>query len=143
MRYVNDAMGIGFSLHSLRVSYSPSEGSVVIDPSTIRSLELIQNVENHKSKQCLFGLLNQTLTPMGARRLRMFILQPSTDAEKIYARLDAVEELTTNAHAIYAARQGLSIKNDWQSLTRDSSQGLGGFRESSHRRESELLFWYI
>jgi DNA mismatch repair protein MSH4 len=109
MRYVNDAMGIGFSFHSLRVSYSPSEGSVVIDPSTIRSLELIQNVENHKSKQCLFGLLNQTLTPMGARRLRTFILQPSTDAEKINARLDAVEELTTNSHALYAAREGSSI----------------------------------
>jgi DNA mismatch repair protein MSH4 len=108
MHYVNDHMGIGFSFYSLRVSYSPSEGSVVIDPSTIHSLELIQNIENHKSKQCLFGLLNQTFTPMGARQLRTFILQPSTDTAKINTRLDAVEELTTNAHVLYAARQGSS-----------------------------------
>lgn len=105
---MNDNMGVGFSFHSLRVSYSPSEGSVVIDPSTIRSLELIQNVENHKSKQCLFGLLNQTLTPMGARQLRTFILQPSTDPTKINARLNAVEELTAKAHVLKAARQGAS-----------------------------------
>jgi DNA mismatch repair protein MSH4 len=109
MRYVNDFLGIAFSFHSLRVSYSPSEGSVVIDPSTIRSLELIQNIENHKSKQCLFGLLNQTLTPMGARRLRTFVLQPSTDIEKINSRLDAVEELAKDGQALYATRHGSSL----------------------------------
>jgi DNA mismatch repair protein MSH4 len=108
MTYVHDQMGIRFSLHSLRVSYSPSEGSVIIDASTIRSLELIQNAENHKSKQCLFGLLNQTLTPMGGRQLRTYILQPSTDTTKINARLSAVEELTKNAQIFYAARQGSS-----------------------------------
>jgi DNA mismatch repair protein MSH4 len=83
----------------------------VIDVSTTYSLELIQNIENAKSKQCLFGLLNESQTPMGARYLRTNILQPSTDASKINARLDAVEELSSKEDMFWATRQGLS--NIW------------------------------
>lgn len=79
----------------------------MIDLSTIISLELIQNLQNSKSKDCLFGLLNETQTPMGSRLLRSNILQPSTDAEKLSARYDAVEELSTKEEMFYSVRQGL------------------------------------
>jgi DNA mismatch repair protein MSH4 len=108
MKYVGIKHGIQFPFHSLRVTYQPSEGSVMIDISTTYSLELIQNIENAKSKQCLFGLLNETQTPMGARYLRTNILQPSTDLDKINARLDAVEELSSKEDMFWATRQGLS-----------------------------------
>ena len=49
------------------MKYEPSEGSMMIDISTIKALELVQNLQNPKSKDCLFGLLNETQTPMGAR----------------------------------------------------------------------------
>jgi DNA mismatch repair protein MSH4 len=77
----------------------------MIDVSTINSLELIQNIENHKSKQCLFGLLNSTLTPMGARYLRTSILQPSTDVTKISYRHEAVAELSSNQEMLFSIRQ--------------------------------------
>jgi DNA mismatch repair protein MSH4 len=79
---------------------------MMIDVSTISSLELIQNLQNPKSKHCLYGLLNETITPMGARMLRSNILQPSTDADTIQARYDAVEELTTKEEMFFATRQG-------------------------------------
>lgn len=79
---------------------------MMIDLSTIRSLELIQNLQNSKSRDCLFGLLNETLTPMGARLLRSSILQPSTDAEVLKKRFDALEELTIKEDMFFAARQG-------------------------------------
>ncbi|OBT70038.1 hypothetical protein VE03_00464 [Pseudogymnoascus sp. 23342-1-I1] len=68
----------------------PSEGSMMIDLSTIQSLELIQNITNVKSKDCLFGLLNETLTPMGSRMLRSNILQPSTQEDILKNRYEAV-----------------------------------------------------
>ncbi|QPH16040.1 hypothetical protein C2857_000582 [Epichloe festucae Fl1] len=59
------------------------------------SLEIVQNIRNPKSKDCLFGILNQTLTPMGSRMLRSNILQPPTKYNTfIGPRYDAVEELT-------------------------------------------------
>jgi DNA mismatch repair protein MSH4 len=107
MSYVDLSHGVKFPTHSLRVTYSPSEGSVMIDVSTIHSLELIQNIESPKSKQCFFGLLNETQTPMGSRYLRTNILQPSTDPEKINMRLSAVGELRSSHEIFAAVRQGV------------------------------------
>ncbi|KAF2666034.1 DNA mismatch repair protein Msh4 [Microthyrium microscopicum] len=108
-----------FPFHSLRVTYSSAEGSVVIDVSTINSLELIQNLENPKSKQCFFGLLNDTTTPMGARYLRTNILQPSTDVNKINSRLDAVGELSANQEMFMAVRQALKTFVDAEKVLTD------------------------
>jgi DNA mismatch repair protein MSH4 len=79
---------------------------MMIDLSTITSLELIQNLQNAKSKDCLFGLLNETLTPMGSRFLRSNILQPSTDTVKLEERFYALEELTTKEEMFFAVREG-------------------------------------
>lgn len=78
----------------------------MIDVSTIYSLELIQNMQNPKSKDCLFGLINETLTPMGARLLRSNILQPLTDPEVLTTRYAAVHDLTTKEELFFATRAG-------------------------------------
>lgn len=80
---------------------------MTIDLATIMSLELIQNLQNSKSKESLFGLLNETLTPMGARLLRASILQPSTERVKLTARYNAVEDLTTKEDMFVSVRQVL------------------------------------
>jgi DNA mismatch repair protein MSH4 len=81
---------------------------MMIDLSTIRSLELIQNMQNAKSKDCLFGLMNETLTPMGARLLRTSILQPSTLEMVLTRRYEALDELTIKEEMFFTTRQGLS-----------------------------------
>ncbi|KAI5296184.1 MutS protein msh4 [Ascosphaera acerosa] len=107
LRYVEGEVGKRFAAHSLRIRYEPSEGSVMIDLNTIASLELIQNLQSAGSKDCLFGILNGTLTPMGARLLRSNILQPSTDGLKLETRYDAIEELTTRPDVLASVRQAL------------------------------------
>lgn len=79
---------------------------MMIDVSTIHSLELLQNLQNPKSKDCLFGLINETLTPMGARLLRNNILQPLTDADVLNTRYAAVHDLTTKEELFFATRAG-------------------------------------
>lgn len=79
---------------------------MMIDLSTIASLELIQNLQNPKSKDCLYGLLNETETPMGARILRSNIMQPSTDREMLEDRYSALEELTTKEEVFHNVRLG-------------------------------------
>ena len=78
----------------------------MIDVSTIYSLELVQNLQNSKSKDCLFGLLNATLTPMGARLLRNNVLQPLTDPEVLNTRYAAVDDLTMKEELFFATRAG-------------------------------------
>lgn len=99
-------MSLTFAFRSLRIKFQPSEGSMMIDLSTIQSLELIQNINNPKSKECLFGLMNETLTPMGSRLLRSNILQPSTESEVLTMRYDAVEELASKDDMFYQTRLG-------------------------------------
>ncbi|KAF1987831.1 hypothetical protein K402DRAFT_403490 [Aulographum hederae CBS 113979] len=107
LKHVELELGTTFPYHSLRIKYEPSEGSMMIDLSTIRSLELIQNIQNPKSKDCLFGLLNETLTTMGSRLLRSSILQPGTDAEVLNTRFDALAELASKEDMFFATRQAL------------------------------------
>ncbi|KAJ5790906.1 uncharacterized protein N7518_007917 [Penicillium psychrosexuale] len=107
LKYVEVELQQSFTTHSLRIRFQPSEGSMLIDLSTIVSLELIQNLQKAKSKESLFGLLNETLTPMGARLLRASILQPSTERVKLTARYNAVEDLATKEDMFVSVRQAL------------------------------------
>ncbi|KAI9754220.1 MAG: protein-ER retention protein [Chaenotheca gracillima] len=107
LKYIEVALANTFVPHSLRITFQPSEGTMMIDLSTIRSLELIQNLQNAKSRDCLFGLLNETLTPMGSRALRSNILQPSTEQHKLNERFEALEELTSKEDMFFATRQAL------------------------------------
>lgn len=84
----------------------------MIDLATIRSLELIQNLQKAKSKDCLYGILNETLTPMGARLLKSNVLQPIVDIEYLEERFDAVEELTIKEDVFFAVRQGINTYYD-------------------------------
>ena len=111
MKYLELESTVTIASHSLRIRYQPCEDSMMINLSTIRSLELIQNSLNAQSKQCLFGLLNHTLTPMGARSLRSNILQPSTMKDiTLTPRYDAVQELSAKEEMFFEVRTGkLSI----------------------------------
>ncbi|EKG14914.1 DNA mismatch repair protein MutS core [Macrophomina phaseolina MS6] len=127
MKYIELNHGVTFAPHSLRIKYEPSEGSMMIDISTIRALELIQNLENPTSRQCLFGLLNETLTSMGARLLRSNILQPITNRETLNIRYDALEEMSTKEDMFFAVRQGMWSSVCPAALSANASAALKGF----------------
>jgi DNA mismatch repair protein MSH4 len=107
LKYVEFELQQTFAPHSLRIRLEPSQGSMTIDLATIVSLELIQNLQNAKSRDSLFGLLNETLTPMGTRLLRANILQPSTERVKLTARYNAVEDLSTKEDMFVSVRQAI------------------------------------
>ncbi|KAL5365415.1 putative DNA mismatch repair protein Msh4 [Aspergillus floccosus] len=107
LKYVELELDWTFAPRSLRIRFEPSQGSMSIDLSTIVSLELIQNLQNPKSKESHFGLMNATQTPMGSRLLRANILQPSTEESKLLARYDAVEDLSTKEEMFLSVRKAL------------------------------------
>jgi DNA mismatch repair protein MSH4 len=66
----------------------------MIDVVTAKNLELLGNIRDPASMHSLFGVLNYTKTPGGARLLRSNILQPPCDVETITLRQDCIQELT-------------------------------------------------
>ncbi|MBT6716289.1 MAG: DNA mismatch repair protein MutS [Nitrospina sp.] len=64
---------------------------MALDQSTATSLELIQSSEGTR-KNSLLSLLDESCTPMGARRIREWIIKPLIDPEKIKSRLEIVSK---------------------------------------------------
>ncbi|KAI1190974.1 muts domain V [Nemania serpens] len=117
VKYIELSCRVTIAAHSLRIRYQPSENTMMIDLSTIHSLELIQNLQEPRSKDCLFGLLNQCLTPMGSRMLRSNIIQPSTQVEStLMLRYDALEELMTKEDMFFDIRKALKEFADVEKL---------------------------
>ncbi len=75
--------------HITKLSRIEADRYVRLDKFTVRNLELVAPMnEDGKS---LLSVIDKTLTPMGARMLRRWVLFPLRDTKKINRRLDAVE----------------------------------------------------
>ena len=72
--------------------YNP-ENYLNIDETARRNLELFTTIADNSKAGSLFSLLNETLTPMGSRRLRWWLNYPLIEADKIRERLGAVAEI--------------------------------------------------
>ena len=106
-------------------TYSP-DSTMPLDAATVRNLELPALVE----------LVDRTLTPIGARRLRAWVGAPMRDAESIELRLGAVAELATSADLRDALVRALKPVGDLERLASRSAQGHATARELVALRRS-------
>jgi DNA mismatch repair protein MutS len=78
--------------HVDRIGFYDRQEYLVLDAVTVRNLELVEPLfANTSSEVTLFRALDATLTPMGKRLLRSWMLRPSIEITEINRRLDAVE----------------------------------------------------
>ena len=79
--------------HVDRIGFYDRQDCLVLDAVTVRNLELVEPLfSGTGSEVTLFRTLDATLTPMGKRLLRSWLLRPSIDLPQILARQDAVAE---------------------------------------------------
>ena len=97
------------------VPYSSSD-RLAIDPATRRSLELVATLRDGRREGSLLGVLDRTVTCLGARLLADWLAAPLSDVATINARLDAVEELVANAAVTQQLREILRQIYDIQRL---------------------------
>ncbi len=82
----------GSLVHIDRIGYYERQSCLVLDAVTVRNLELVEPLFAGSSDNVtLFRALDRTVTPMGKRLLRAWMLRPSIEVDEINARLDAVE----------------------------------------------------
>jgi len=78
--------------HVDRIGFYERQNCLVLDAVTVRNLELIEPLfAGTDAGVTLFRCLDATVTPMGKRLLRTWMLRPSLDPVEIKGRLDSVE----------------------------------------------------
>jgi DNA mismatch repair protein MutS len=79
--------------HIADIHYFEAQDSLVLDAVTLRNLELVEGQSGGGRQRSLLGVIDQTVTGMGARLLRGWLMRPSIRRSEIEARLDAVGDL--------------------------------------------------
>lgn len=92
------------------------DGIMSLDESTIRNLEIFQTSKDFQVSGSLIGVMDQTKTRMGARKLRQYLLSPLKGKEKIEERHQAVEELLKNQEKRHSLQIELKDHSDIERL---------------------------
>ena len=109
---------------------------MILDTTTVRNLELVSGILDGGRKGSLLWVLDRTVTPMGGRLLKKFLLQPLMDVSHIDERFDAVEELAGNGILREDIAAALKRVRDIERIISRISFGTGGARELVAFRES-------
>ena len=102
---------------------------MVLDQFTRRNLELTETIRSRKMEGSLLGVLDRTVTAMGARLLRTWITQPLLDISRLNARMDAVEALAAEEPLRAELRTALKMVSDIERLTNRLLIGKAGPRD--------------
>src|SRR5207249_4308306 len=90
--------------------------SLMLDPSTLRNLELLEPVFGGQRSSTLLATLDHCVTSMGARQLKTWILRPSIEQSEIESRCEAVGALAANMIAREELRRVLGGIGDLERL---------------------------
>ncbi len=115
--------------HVETIAAYSGDANVAIDPNTLRSLELTQNLSDGGRKYTLLEVLDETVTPMGSRLLRRWIERPLLDLSPIRERHEAVGRWTESGIRRGDLRDVLKGIADLERLVSRCATGLASPRD--------------
>ena len=87
--------------HLTRLSFYQRSDFLALDYTTLRHLEILEPLHHDAPRNAsLYGALNRTVTPMGARLLRNWLSQPLAAVEPIRRRQEAVQTFIENSFGL-------------------------------------------
>ena len=135
LRYVSELQPAGLP-HLSRPQVRRSESHLWLDEMTRRNLELVEPLRAGARGSTLLEVIDCTVTPMGARLLRRWLLSPLCDQGEIELRLDAVEVLTRDGRGRERLREALDGVRDLERLTGRVAAGRATPRDMGALRDS-------
>jgi DNA mismatch repair protein MutS len=127
LRYLSELQPSGMP-HLSRPKIERPGGSMPLDEMTRRNLELVESLRGGETSGTLLAVLDRTLTPMGARLLRQWLLAPLLDRAQIECRLAAVDALGDTLVRT-ALREALDGVRDVERLAGKAAAGRASPRE--------------
>lgn len=118
-----------------RLSTYQIDGYMALGLTTRRNLELTESLTGEK-KNSLFGALNHTVTPMGARLLRDRVTRPLLNIDRLNNRLDQVEGFFSDGLFRAELRSVLKGMPDLERLTNKVISGRATPRDVEQIRKA-------
>jgi len=116
--------------HLTRISFYRRSDFLTLDYTTLRHLEILEPLHHDAPRNSsLYGALNRTATPMGARLLRQWLSQPLAAVAAIQQRQEAVRTFIENSFGLDAFRQQLGSVRDLERTIGRVSTGSGNARD--------------
>jgi DNA mismatch repair protein MutS len=112
-----------------------SDQYVSIDVATQQNLELIAS-SRQSPDTSLLAALNRTVTPMGGRLLRQWILKPLRSLGPIRQRHEMIQQFLDQSFLLSAVREALTEIRDVERTLGRLSQGSGNARDVAALRVS-------
>ena len=128
LRYLRELQPGGVP-HLARPTIEREGGVMALDEMTRRNLELVESLRGGGTAGTLLDVVDRTMTPMGARMLRQWLLAPLTDKPAIDARLDAVAAFARDPIARARLREALDGVRDIERLASKAAAGRATPRE--------------
>jgi DNA mismatch repair protein MutS len=137
LRYLNDLQPGGLP-QLQRPVVRRGERFLWVDEMTRRNLELVEPLRSGARGVTLLEAIDRTVTPMGARLLRRWVLSPLREIDAITGRLDAVEAALKDSRSRDAARTALDGVRDVERLAGRAAAGRANPRDLGALRDSFL-----
>jgi DNA mismatch repair protein MutS len=134
VQYLKDTQKADLA-HVRAVSFRTGADCLLVDPTTLRNLEVVSASDGGRSGSLLHEI-DRTVTPMGGRLLRAWLLRPLLSLERIQDRLDAVEELAFRGIERAKLRDTLKGVHDIERLVGRAALGIAGPRDLVSLRQS-------
>ena len=134
VHYLRDTQKADLS-HIREVSFRTGSDCLIIDPTTLRNLEVLESAQGGRTGSLLHEL-DRTITPMGGRLVRAWLLRPLLALERIQDRLDAVEEFAFHATERVKARDTFKAIHDIERLVARAALGTAGPRDLASLKAS-------
>ncbi len=129
LRYARETQRAA-AAHITDLVYFEPQDHLVLDAVTVRNLELVESLAA-TSGRSLLDIIDETVTGMGARLLRSWLLRPSVKRGEIEARLTAVEELRASQIKRDKLRRLLKEVSDLERLNGRINLGSANPRDMS------------
>jgi DNA mismatch repair protein MutS len=134
LRYLTDLQPAGLP-HLARPTVRRSDAHLWLDEMTRRNLELVEPLQAGARGCTLLESLDRTVTPMGGRLLRQWLLSPLRDVAAIDRRLDAVEAAVRDGRGRARLREALDGVRDLERLAGRAAAGRATPRELAALRD--------
>ena len=114
--------------HVRTIRLKHASETLVIDPTTLRHLEVVEAADGGRVGSLLHEI-DRTVTAMGGRLLRAWLLRPLVVLERIRDRLDAVEEFAMRATERAKVREAFKAVQDLERLVSRIALATAGPRD--------------
>jgi DNA mismatch repair protein MutS len=114
--------------HVRSLTYRQPSDALLLDPTTLKHLEILEGAEGGRDGS-LLAELDRTMTSIGSRTLRAWLLRPLLSLDRIRDRLDAVEELAFRTTDRGKFRDAVRTVQDLERLVARIALGTAGPRD--------------